>query len=225
MGWGKNIDMGRLSNLILYAVANIDQYYSRKAMMLLSGINTNSYIIVSKFNHNKLRFCGLACSIGLGGFGIVFMDREVLGDPDVPEELKDFILVHELAHIVRNHVISKVFIKFLEETFIQALGESIKSLEGTKDIIDKIFNLISTTFLYSVTLKLVDEIDPQVVKQQELEADWIAIELTGCRGALVFAEILKQLKLQGYDVSHESIFGFPALTIDERIRFIYQKCQ
>ena len=50
------------------------------------------------------------------------------------------------------------------------------------------------------------------------------IKLTGCNGALIFAKMLEQLKMREYNVSHESMLGFPALTVDERIKFIREKC-
>lgn len=210
--------------LILYAIKNFNQYYSQKAMTLLRKISTSGFIIVSEFNKDELPFCDLACSAGLGGLGIVFINKNILTNPDIPEELKDFILAHEIAHIVRSHILSRIFIKFLTESFIQALKKSIKSLEEARDVIDVFFNLISTVFLFGVSLKLIVEIDPQIVKQEELEADSIAIKLTGCKGALLFAKTLEWLRMQGYSVSHESLLGFPALMIDERIRFIQEKC-
>jgi len=215
----------KLGRLILYALLNVDHSYSQKAMMLLRNMRVGGYIIVSKFHRNELPFCGLACSIGLGGFGIVFIDKEFLSSPAVPKDLKDFVLAHEIAHIVRGHILSKIMLRFITETFIQALSESIKSLEKAKDIIDALFDVITTVFLFGITLKLVGEVDPQQVKQEELEADEIAIKLTGCKGALIFAKMLEQLKLQGYHISHESMLGFPALTIDERIKFIQHKCR
>lgn len=225
MKQNRNTVEKELGKLILYALLNADQYYSQKAMMLLRNMRVSGYIVVSRFHRDELPFCGLACSIGLGGLGIIFIDKEFLGNPAVPEELKDFVLAHEIAHIVRGHILSKIMLRFLTETYIQALSESIRSLEKAKDVIDALFNVIITIFLFGVTLKLVGEVDPQRVKQEELEADEIAIKLTGCKGALIFAKMLEQLRLQGYNVSHESMLGFPALTIDERIKFIQYKCR
>lgn len=148
--------------------------------MLLRKMSVSGYIFVSGFNSGKLPFCGLACSVGLGDFGIVFMDRKFLTNPVISEELKDFILAHEIAHIVRRHVLSRIIIKFLTEISIKTLSESIKSLKEVKNVIDGIYKLIMTVFLFGKTLKLTVEIEPQAVKQEELEADDIAIKLTGC---------------------------------------------
>ena len=109
-------------------------------------------------------------------------------------------------------------------TSVQALVNSIESFEKARDIVDVVLSLFEMLFFFGVTLKLVAEIDPKIVKQEELEADDIAIRLTGCRGVLIFAEMLKELRAQGYAISHESMLGFPALTIDERINFIRHRC-
>ena len=220
----RQVESEDLKNLILYAIMNFDKDFSQRTMSFLKNMGINGYIIVSKFNNKDLPFCGLACSLGLGGFGIIFIEERILYNHNIPKEFKDFILAHELAHIVRGHIVSKIFIRFLSETFIQALSESIRSIEKAGDILDKLISLIFSVFLFKITFKLVTEIDPQQVKQEELEADEIAIKLTGCKGALMFAKMLEQLKMRGYNVSHESMLGFPALTVDERIRFIKEKC-
>jgi len=212
-----------LKYLVLYAIINFDQQYSKKARELLERAGVNGYIIVSRFNRKDLPKCTLACSVGLGVIGIVLMDNELLDSPSYSEELKEFILAHEIAHIIRGHILSKIFIKFLMEFSMQALKDSIESSGKAKDVLARLFDLIMIVFLRA-TFKFVTEVDQQIVKREELEADEIAIKLAGCHGAVMFAKILEQLKAQGYNISHESILGFPALTLEERIRHIYQKC-
>jgi len=213
-----------LKYLVLYAIMNFDQQYSKKAMELLKRAGVSEYIIVSRFNRGDLPRCTLACSVGLGGIGIVFMDNELLDNLGYSEELKEFILAHEIAHVIRGHILSKIFIKFLIESSMLALKDSVKSLEKAKDVLNGLFSLIMAVFSFGVTFKLVTEVDPQTVKREELEADEIAIKLAGCHAAVMFAKVLERLKAQGYNISHESTLGFPALTLEERIRHIYQKC-
>lgn len=215
--------MERLLDLILYATVNINQQYSQKAMMLLNKMGINGFIIVSRFDSEVLPRCGLACSIGLGGFGIVFMHRGLLTDPNIPEELKDFILAHEVAHITRSHVLPRFITRFLAESTIKALSENLKYPTKTGSLSD-LFNILAEILFAAVILKTTIEADSQIIRQQELEADNIAIDLVGCEGALTFTKILEYLRSQGYSVSHESILGTPALSINERIRFIYQRC-
>ncbi|WP_048163206.1 hypothetical protein [Thermogladius calderae] len=97
-------------------------------------------------------------------------------------------------------------------------------MEKARDIVDWLAGLAATSLWFYITLQII-EVDRQLVKREELEADEIAIRLAGCKGVFIFARMLKQFEREGYTISHESILGFPALTIDERIRFIYEKCQ
>lgn len=158
----------------------------------------------------------ISCSIGLGAFGIVFVNKDLFADPEIPEELKEFILAHEVAYIVRSHILLRVLIKFIGDVVLtKLLKKSLKLLEKAKDIVEGIFRFI-TTMATCVLIMEVAKIDSQTVKREELEADDIAIRLAGCKGAQIFANFLEWLQNRGFNISHESVLGFPAL--------IRQKC-
>lgn len=211
--------------LILYALKNLDLQYTQKALEFIRKLGVRGYVVVSRHDDKVIPICGLACSLGFGGFGIIFINSNFVCGTVYPEELKDFILAHELAHITRNHAISGILLDFILKTSMNALKESFESLRRSRDLADLFGSLIALVTTSLTTFKLAVEVEPTIIKQQELEADSLAIDLCGCKGAKMFAKILKALKLHGYSVSHESTLGFPALTIDERLEFIYAKCK
>jgi len=175
-------------------------------------------VLVCSIKENELPKCGLACSLGLTRFGVIFISRHVFYDLRISEELKRFIIGHELAHIVRGHQILNAFRmkmgELLEET-LKARREKIADIFS--GIIDFMFRLIAATAIIGL--------DIQIVRQEELEADKLSIELTGCKGALEFAEMLNSLKERlNMDISHESFLGIPALTLSERTNAIRALC-
>lgn len=215
----------RLVSLIHYALHNIDHNYTRKVQELVRKLGVNGFVIVSKHSINEIPKCGLACSIGFGGFGFIFIERNFACSTSFSEELKDFVIAHELAHIVKNHVVPQLIITAILVSFVDMHIESSKSLWRNRSSEDFIRKLIDSILTYVFTYSFSVNVEAKVIKQQELEADDIAINLCGCRGAIMFTELLKAFRLHGYDVSHKTLLGFPALTIDERLRFIYDKCR
>lgn len=211
--------------LVLHAAASIDQHLSQEAMALLKKMNVNGSVVVINFDSDELPSCGLACSIGIGGFGIVFMNKAILGNPNIPEEAKSFILAHEVAHIARSHLLPRITFRFVAGLIAKILDEIARSQEEAESFSAPFFLRLISTLLLSIALGAIGEADRQIVRQEELEADDIAITLAGCGGAIWFAKVLEWLRSQGVEVSHESILGFPALTIDERVKMIYQRCQ
>jgi len=174
-------------------------------------------IIVCNYKKEDFPLFGIAASIGVPGFGIIFIDKSFFENRKIPEKLKEFIIAHEIAHIARIHVILNLLIKKLFEISTEAIVESIEKAETIAEAI--VISLLSLFILFSLTI-----IDINVVKSQELEADNLAIQLTGCEGALHFVKMLDTFKKQGIDVSHEAILGVPALTIEERLNNLRQHC-
>ncbi|BAA79803.1 hypothetical protein APE_0824 [Aeropyrum pernix spindle-shaped virus 1] len=212
-----------LIDLLLLALSNLDIKYTALAQELASRMGSRGIIIVALFKENeKLPAYELAFSIGLGGYGIVFIRRE-LADK-LPEEVIKFIVAHEVAHIVKNHAIASYTTRQLTKISFDSLKDSIKNLNRTKKSEKPTANLL----LIIISLALLAQTtkyEATTIKEQELEADTLAAKTTGCKPALIFAEILNHLKKQGINTSHETTLGAPALTLDERINNIKRICQ
>jgi hypothetical protein len=205
-------------HILSYALKNRNDYYTNKAIEFLRRMNIHyGFIIVCNYNKEDFPQFGIAASIGLSRFGIIFIEKSFFKDRKIPEKLKEFIIAHEVAHIVRSHVILSLLTRKLFEISTEAIGESIEKAETIAETI--VIFLLGLFSLFSLTM-----VDINVVKSQELEADNLAIQLAGYEGALHFVKMLEILKKQGIDVSHETILGVPALTIEERINNLRQHC-
>jgi Zn-dependent protease with chaperone function len=208
--------------LVLNALRHANHYYTRRAKEFLNKMGAKGIIIVSNYRP-PISQCGLACSMGVGGVGIIFIERSFFEDKRIPEELKEFIIAHELVHIVRSHVVPTILTRMLFQLFSKALEETIDSVLKSKELPEVVVGIAFFLFWLYGSLGLV-KIDAELIRAQELEADSLAVQLTSCNGARYFIELLRVLKEWGYDVSHEALLGFPALTIEERIDNLQRLC-
>jgi Zn-dependent protease with chaperone function len=210
-------------NLIFNALQHTNHHYTEWANRLLNKINVKGYIIVSTYKP-RIPQCWLACSMGVGGVGLIFIERSFFEDKHIPEELKKFIIAHELAHIVRGHLVATLFTEVLVQMNLNVLREIVVSTLKSKGFLETIFGmLLSLCSFYG--LSELTKIDIELVRAQELEADSLAVQLVGCESARYFIKLLKVLKEQGYDVSHEGVLGLPALTIKERLDNLQLLCR
>jgi len=210
-------------NLTSNALRHINHYYTEWARELLNKMNVKGYVIVSNYKP-RIPQCGLACSMGVGGVGFIFIERSFFEDKRIPEELKKFIIAHELAHIARGHLVATLFARVLVQMNLNVLRETVVSTLKSKGFLETIFGMsLSLYWLYGL-LELI-KIDIELVRAQELEADSLAVELAGCEGSRYFIKLLEVLKEQGYDVSHEGVLGLPALTIRERLYNLQLLCR
>jgi hypothetical protein len=210
--------VNQIIHILSYALMNRNDYYTNKAIEFLRRMNIHyGFIIVCNYNKEDFPQFGIAASIGLSGFGIIFIEKSFFEDRKIPEKLKELIIAHEVAHVVRNHVIFNLLTKVLFRISFEAILENIIKA-------NKLLELVINFLLGSITLITEIKIDMEVIKRQELEADNIAIQLAGYEGALHFVKMLETLKKKGIDVSHEAILGVPALTIEERINNLRQHC-
>jgi Zn-dependent protease with chaperone function len=201
--------------IALHMLRNYNQYYTNKANEYLKKLGVSGGIVVLSYSSKYLpqlqEIFGFARAVGVGGWGIIIVERELF--ESVPEGCKEFIIAHETTHIARNHLIARVFTNMMFKMIIEpSLREALK----TRDLLGALLG----TFLAAVTLG----VDVGVVREEELEADTIAINLTGCESARCFTEFLKMLQESGQYISHEAISGLPALTIEERLANISQYC-
>jgi Zn-dependent protease with chaperone function len=210
-------------NLTSNALRHINYYYTEWARELLNKMNVKGFIIVSNYKP-RIPQCWLACSMGVGGVGFIFIERSFFEDKRIPEELKKFIIAHELAHIIQGHLIATLLNRILVQMSLNVLRETAARTLKSKGFLETISNtILSTCCLYGL-LELI-KIDIELVRRQELEADSLAVQLTGCKGAYYSITLLKILKEQGYDVSHEGVLGLPVLTIEERLANLQLLCR
>jgi Zn-dependent protease with chaperone function len=210
-------------NLISNALQHINHHYTGWANGLLNKMNVKGYVIVSNYKP-RVSQCGLACSMGVGGVGLIFIERSFFEDKHTPEELKKFIIAHELAHITQGHLVATLFIKVLVQMNLNVLRETVVNTLKSKGFLETIFGmLLSLYWLYGLSELI--KTDIELVRAQELEADSLAVQLAGCKGARYFIRLLEILKEQGYDISHEGMLGLPALTIKERLDNLQLLCR
>ena len=211
---------------IAYAMIRHDklysELYSQKAAAMLKKLGINGFILVYKDPLMKT----LASCIGRKGYGIIFIYKKFVDNPKIPEEIKDFVLAHEVGHIVYEYPFRRPLNRILVEAVIYFLKRRIREyieLYGKiGDVIRKILYWIETVVAFSISSRYIREIDPEVIKREELMANLIAIKLTSCRNALIFAKLCLS-KYRG--VAFRSLLDVPALTIEEEIKFIHLKCQ
>jgi len=201
----------------------INDFYTKKTEELLARLGVRGYVLVVELKGDLAPLCGIACSSGMGGFGFIFINRKALDNLSMLRGVEDYILAHEVAHIARSHSIATYFLRLSLELSGQILREAGKALAGSKGF-QKVLVALLATILTSTYIAFA-KADADTIQRQELEADDIAIRLAGCHKALKFAGILERLKQQGIWVSHYSTLGLPALTVDERINFIRERCQ
>jgi len=204
-----------------------EHLYTMKTLEYMRRLGLQGYIIVFSYASEKIplltQVCGIACSIGLNGFGIIFLSREILYNPKISSELKEFIIAHEVAHIVRSHTINRILIRTLFTILLQLFFMSIENLVRSKKPLETLLYLI-TIVMQVLGMVQTIKIDINVIKMQELEADAIATYLTGCRVAQRFLEWLSTLYKSGVFISHVAVLGLPALTMEERINNIKLLC-
>jgi len=212
----------QLLSILYKALQGRNQYYTNKAVEFLRRMGVSGCVVVSSYRSEEIPYCGLACSMGVGGLGIIFVERRVLEEA-IPESLKDFIVAHELAHIVRSHVVARLIARSLLEIDLEALGKVVEELTRSKMFVEALPRLFILSLLMYMAGWLL-KVDVEEVRRQELEADGVAVQLAGCEGARLFIDFLRSAQRRGYYVSHEAVLGLPALTIEERIKYLAQYC-
>jgi Zn-dependent protease with chaperone function len=194
----------------------IAPHYTNKANEYLRRLGVSGGIVVLSYSSKHLpqlqEMFGLARAVGIGGWGVIVVERELF--KSIPEGCREFVIAHETVHIARNHLIARVFTNVMFKMIVEpSLREALK----TRDLL----RVLLGVFLAAVTLG----VDVGVVREEELEADTTAINLVGCEGVQCFARFLKILQEGGQHISHEAISGLPALTIEERLANISQYCR
>jgi len=213
-------------HLLSIIVSNYNEHYTQKAEEFLNKMGLSGYIIVSGYSPDELpelkEICSLACSIGAGRFGAILVNKNLLENSAL-RELTEFAIAHEVAHIAKSHIIVSLITKRLFETYYKRTKARIENIAKARNLVDFVANIFAAIISAAIAGVLLN-VDKETIKTQELEADTIAIQLAGCKSAIAFAKFLEALRSQGILVSHEAVLGFPALTIDERIKNICRHC-
>jgi Zn-dependent protease with chaperone function len=193
---------------------NVD--YSNRVVNFLSRLGMDGYILVSEYIPKScVMACSIGFSIGKSALGMIFVDKSVL--EKLPRECQDFILAHELIHIIKNHSIMKLVVRYAFQMSLSMYNEIMNKSIKNNDVVGLIFSLL----LLFISL-MIQEADANTVKRQELEADATAAQLIGCGGTSCAVKFLLEMKNMGVNVSHVNVLGLPALTIDERINNLKQ---
>jgi Zn-dependent protease with chaperone function len=124
---------------------NVD--YSNRVVNFLSRLGMDGYILASKYIPKN---CVIAYSIGfsIGKFilGMIFVDKSVLGK--LPRECQDFILAHELTHIIKNHSIMKLVVRYTFQMSLSMYNEIMNKSIKNNDVVGLIFfTFITICFL------------------------------------------------------------------------------
>jgi len=139
----------------------------------------------------------------VGGF--IYVDDKFLNKAFSDSEIR-FVLAHECAHIIYNHVIASTFWKLIEQ---ELKGENNENYEGI-EFLKLLLALASKSHLPP---------NAETLRNQEYEADRVAVNITGD----LFSAISCLTKLAGNDMKAPShaweLFGkaVPAMTMGERL--------
>ncbi|BAB67039.1 helix-turn-helix domain-containing protein [Sulfurisphaera tokodaii] len=173
--------------------------------------NTIIHISVLPSTYEK---CGIACSEGISILGNIYVSE---GFFSLPESVKEFIIAHEVAHIIRGHSITKYVLSIFTGVLHEEARQLTMSSFRDSRIIKKIARFFIGAILEASVLYADATANAQTIKQQELEADSYAAKLVGTEKTKDFIKFLELYRQDYNNISHTSLLGFPALTIDERI--------
>jgi excisionase family DNA binding protein len=173
--------------------------------------NTNVFISVLPSTNSN---CGIACSEGLSTLGNIYLSKEFFS---LPESIKEFIIAYEVAHIVKGHSITKALMSIFSSKLYNASEQLIKNGFQEYGILGGIGRILIGAILMGDTLYANSDANAKTIKNQELEAEKCAARLVRAEKTEKFIKFLELYKDDYNNISHTSLFGFPALTIDEKI--------
>lgn len=197
-----------------YTLRNSDRDIQSIVDSILNKQGFHTHLVCAgAFNDSFVKKYGIdspALSLGITftlPIGVVLLHRSFL--KGVPRDWIEFAIAHELGHICLNHFPIDVLIS---ETW-NAIPQNLRELWiRFKSIAYAISSLLSAEKSYRFPVE-------EITAQKELAADQWAVRALGRKEPAL--EFLNWIKEQGITVSHISpVGGFPALTIDERIRHL-----
>lgn len=142
--------------------------------------------------------------------GIVFISESYCST--LPDEELEFVVLHELGHIVKSHSIANLFVALGKEYVTDLLADT---LDLPREQTLAIITLIKWIFPGA-------RIEEEITKQKELEADSYAVMLQGKKRPAI--SVLQKLARGNIKApSHVTVTGtfvMPAITFEERIEAI-----
>jgi Zn-dependent protease with chaperone function len=146
--------------------------------------------------------------------GFIFISRTLI--ENLKEDECQFVVYHELGHIMNNHLILTALVVLCKQKLINWLAKKLKS--STKDA-ETLVGLIK--ILYSLLTKK-RSIEEKITAQKELDADRFAVKCQHKKGPAL-SVFYKLSNGQLNAPSHFTIdgsFRLPAITYEERIKAI-----
>jgi Zn-dependent protease with chaperone function len=127
----------------------------------------------------------------------------------------EFVVLHELGHIVNNHSVSNLIFYGLKTTFISLVAEVFKVPAG---VIENIIGFLK----FLITFSGQKTIEEQITAEKEIEADRYAVRLQGKKEPAL--SVLTKITNGNIDLpTHVTVDGnfiIPAITARERIKAI-----
>ncbi|PIP13543.1 MAG: hypothetical protein COT45_01210 [bacterium (Candidatus Stahlbacteria) CG08_land_8_20_14_0_20_40_26] len=146
--------------------------------------------------------------------GLIFISDHLCNS--LSKEEAEFVVAHEIGHIMLNHLVISASLAFTKEIFITTL---LKRSSLTREEAE---NIVGGIKLLSTIISKQTTIEEQITAQKELDADKYAVYLQGRREP-AFSCLTKLSSKSILGISHitkNGLFEFPALTFAERIRAI-----
>jgi len=152
----------------------------------------------------------------ISGFpiGLIFVSDELYNS--LGNEELEFVIAHEIGHIMLNHCVISSALSFVKEVFIYLLSNM---LECSRKKAEDFFGIIKLILVLISKQKTIEE---EITAQKELEADEYAVCLQKEKNAALSA----LTKLAGGNthifthVTEDGKFKFPVLTFEDRIKHI-----
>lgn len=146
--------------------------------------------------------------------GLIFISDRLYHS--LNKEEMEFVVAHEIGHIMLNHLVISSLLAFTKEIFITTLMNWLSLTRKEAENIVGVIKLISAVISRQTT------IEERITAQKELDADKYAVQLQG-RKEPALSCLRKFLAESSLGISHiteNGLFKFPALTFKERIRAI-----
>jgi len=135
------------------------------------------------------------------------------------EEL-EFVVLHEMGHIMKNHVVGSSFIWLMKSWIIDTIADTF---EISKQEARKNLELLKALYVLFSGKKTIEE---ESKARLELEADNFAVMVQGQKGPAI-STLLKLSKgniRAPTHVTFDGRFPFPIITYEERIEAINRGC-
>ena len=143
--------------------------------------------------------------------GLIYVSEGLMNH--LPEEELEFVVLHEMAHILNNHLISNLLVLLGKGYLTDVLADILDvSYKEAQDVI----GLIKLLWMLFTRQKTIEE---EITAQMELEADKYAVSLQGKKEPAI-SFFLKASRENIKAPTHVTVTGrfvLPALSFEERI--------